>query len=97
MKVAEVFPPGEYLKDELDARGWTQTQFAAILGRPIQVVNQIIKGRKSITPETAAAIGAAFGTSAELWMNLEVAFQLAKVRVDPGIQKRAQRMLTATR
>jgi HTH-type transcriptional regulator/antitoxin HigA len=90
MKPAEVFPPGEYLKDELDARGWTQTQFARIIGRPIQIVNQIIKGRKSVTPETAAAIGAAFGTSAELWMCLEVAYRLANVRVDPNIHKRAR-------
>jgi plasmid maintenance system antidote protein VapI len=50
MKIAEAFPPGEYLKDELNARRWTQTQFATIIGRPIQVVNQIIKGRKAITP-----------------------------------------------
>jgi HTH-type transcriptional regulator / antitoxin HigA len=95
MSAAEAFTPGEYLKDELDARGWSQTQFARIIGRPIQVVNQIIKGRKSITPETAAAIAAALGTSAELWMNLEIAYRLSKVKVDPNIEKRARRMTTA--
>ena len=31
---AEVFPPGEFLADELEARGWTQTEFAEIIGRP---------------------------------------------------------------
>ena len=95
MKAGEAFTPGEYLKDELDARGWTQTQFARIIGRPIQVVNQIIKGRKSVTPETAAAIAAALGTSAELWMNLEIAYRLSKVKVDPNIEKRARRMTAA--
>jgi HTH-type transcriptional regulator / antitoxin HigA len=91
MKLAEVFSPGEYLKDELEARGWTQTQFAQIIGRPIQVVNEIIKERKSITAQTAASFAAAFGTSPELWMNLETAWQLSKVQVDPNIAKRAQR------
>lgn len=93
MKTAAVFPPGEYLKDELHARGWTPTQFAQVIGKPVHVVNQIIKGRKRMTPETAAAIGAAFGTSAEfLWMNLEVAYQLANVKVDPAIARRARSM-----
>ena len=43
--VAEVFPPGEFLRDELEARGWTQTEFAEILGRPPRLVNEIIAGR----------------------------------------------------
>jgi HTH-type transcriptional regulator/antitoxin HigA len=46
---AEVFMPGEYLRDELEARGWTQGDFARIIGRPVQVVNEIINGKKRIT------------------------------------------------
>lgn len=76
---AEVFPPGEFLDDELAARGWTQTEFAEIIGRPTRVVNEVIAGRRRITPETARDIAAALGTSAELWMNLESAYQLSKV------------------
>lgn len=79
---AEVFPPGEYIQDELDARGWTQDDLAQILGRPLNAVNQIIKGKRGITPETAKGLAAAFGTSAEFWMNLENAFQLASVATD---------------
>lgn len=75
----EVFPPGEFLDDELAARGWTQTEFAEIIGRPTRVVNEVIAGRRRITPETARDIAAALGTSAELWMNLESAYQLSKV------------------
>ncbi len=70
---AEVFPPGEFIRDELEARGWTQEEFADILGRPLQTVNQIINGKKEITAETARAIAEAFGTSAELWLNLQSA------------------------
>ncbi len=64
--LAEVFPAGEFLADELDARGWTQAEFAAILDRPAQFVSEIISGKKEITRESAAQIGAALGTSAEM-------------------------------
>ena len=85
---AEVFPPGELLRDELEARGWTQTEFAEIIGRPPRVVNEIISGKRSVTPETARELAAAFGTSAQLWMNLESAYQLSKV--EPVTERIAQ-------
>ena len=69
--LAEVFPAGEFLADELEARGWTQAEFAAILGRPAQFVSEIISGKKEITRESAAQIGAALGTSAEMWLSLQ--------------------------
>jgi HTH-type transcriptional regulator/antitoxin HigA len=54
-------------------------------------VNQIIKGRKEITPETARGLAAAFGTSAELWLNLENAFRLAAVRAnDAAVSQRSR-------
>ncbi len=79
---AEAFCPGEYIQDELSARGWTQDDLAQILGRPLNAVNQIIKGKRAITPETARGLAAAFDTSAELWMNLESAFRLSKAGGD---------------
>lgn len=77
---AEVFPPGEFLRDELEARGWTQTEFAEIIGRPPRVVNEIIAGKRGITPETAKELAAALGTSAQMWMNLETSYQLFKAQ-----------------
>ena len=75
---AEVFPPGEFLRDELDVRGWTQTEFAEIIGRPTRLVNEIIAGKRGISPETAREFAAAFGSSAQMWMNLETYYQLSK-------------------
>lgn len=75
-KAAEVFPPGEFLREELEARGWTQADLAEILDRPPRLVNEIIAAKRGITPETARGLAAAFGTSPELWMNLESAYQL---------------------
>ncbi|WP_263055107.1 HigA family addiction module antitoxin [Curtobacterium sp. RIT-PI-V] len=72
----EAFPAGEYLADELQERGWTQAEFAEILGRPAQFVSEIISGKKEITRESAAQIGAALNTSAEMWLNLQDAYYL---------------------
>jgi HTH-type transcriptional regulator/antitoxin HigA len=84
---AEVFPAGEYLRDELDERGWSVTEFAEILGRPLQAVSEILNGKKRITTETAISIAEATGTSAELWLNLETAYRLHQQRseMSPGV------------
>ncbi len=74
--VAEVFPPGEFISEELEARGWSQLDLAEIIGRTPAVVNEIIKGKRMITPETAKELSEAFGTSAQLWMNLESSYRL---------------------
>jgi HTH-type transcriptional regulator / antitoxin HigA len=81
---AEVFPPGEYLKDELEARNWTQAEFAEILGKDTRLVYEVVNGKRAITPETAIVLAAALGTSPELWMNLESQYQLSKVRTKPS-------------
>ncbi len=79
---ARVPPPGRILSRELEARGWTQKDLADITGRPIQTINEIIQGKKQITPETALDLGEAFGTSAEFWTNLETKYRLHLARKD---------------
>src|SRR5438874_4832464 len=74
---AQVFPPGEFIREEMEARGWTQKDLAAVLGRPLQAINEIVNGKKRITAQTAKELGAAFGTSADLWINLQTAYELA--------------------
>ncbi|PSK62938.1 hypothetical protein B0E53_05135 [Micromonospora sp. MH33] len=71
-------PVGELLGDELDARGWSQADFAAVLDRPTQFVSEIITGKKEITRESAAQIGAALGQSAEYWLKLQDQYLLAE-------------------
>lgn len=78
----EKFPAGEFLADELEERGWSQADFAEILGRPAQFVSEIISGKKEITRDSAVQIGAALGTSAEFWLNLQDAYFLWKKSQD---------------
>jgi len=87
---AEVFSPGEFIREELEERGWTQDDLAKIIGRNIAAINQIILGKKVITPEIARELAEAFETSPELWLNLETSYRLSLVETEPGtIRKRA--------
>jgi HTH-type transcriptional regulator / antitoxin HigA len=81
---AYVSSPGEILEMELVARGWTQQDLADIIAKPVQAVNEIIKGKKEITPETAIKLSEALGTSAELWLGLEADYRLFKTRQNDG-------------
>ena len=87
---AEAFPVGEQLLEELDRRGWTQADFAEILGRPAQVISEIISGKKEITRESAAQIAAALGTSPELWLNLQDQYHLWKQAQDSATQQQLE-------
>ena len=89
--IAKIFPPGEFVREELEARGWTQVDLAEIMARPHRLVNELIAGKRSITPETARALGEAFGTGAEYWWNLEMAYQLHRSKEpDSAIARRAK-------
>jgi HTH-type transcriptional regulator/antitoxin HigA len=96
LRPARVTPPGRIIRRELDARGWTQKDLAEITGRPEQVISQIIQGRKQITSETALQLAAAFGTSADLWLNLEANYQLDRARqtFGPSEIERRSRLYT---
>jgi len=72
--------PGVTLRDELIERGITQAAFAKLIGRPVQAVNEIIKGKKSITAETAIAFEKALGIRAELWLKMEASYQISRAR-----------------
>ena len=69
-------PPGETLAEELEERGMTQRELAARLGRPPQVVNEIINGKKAITPDTAIGLAKVLGIEAQFWINLEADYQM---------------------
>ena len=89
---AEVFPPGEFISEELEARGWTQVELAEVLGRPARLISELLAGKRAITPETAKGLGAAFGTGPEFWMNLERDYRLAHAVHDDAIVERRAKL-----
>lgn len=69
--------PGEILKqDFLVPLGITQTELAERMVVPIQRVNQICRGRRAITPDTALRLAQLFGTTPEFWLNAQTAWDL---------------------
>jgi HTH-type transcriptional regulator / antitoxin HigA len=69
-----------FLGDEIEAREMTQKQLAALMGRPDPMVSEIIRGKRSITPETALQLEAALGMRAVVWMNLQTQYDLRLAR-----------------
>src|SRR5262245_37034715 len=66
-----VSPPGETLLETLEQRGMTQAELAERTGRPAKTINEIIKGRAAITPETALQFERVLGVPARFWNNRE--------------------------
>lgn len=73
--------PGEVLLEEfMRPLGLTARTLAAEMGVPGNRVSAIVNGSRGITAETAILLGRRFATSAELWMNLQTAHDLAAAR-----------------
>ena len=68
----------------------TQTELSRRTGRPVQAINEIIKGKKEITPETALELECVLGTPAYVWLNLERDYRYNKARLADLKRLRAQ-------
>src|SRR5271157_2936918 len=72
-------PPGEYLAEEIEARGMSQKELARRMGRPLNAINEIVNGKKAITAETALQLEEVMPEiPARFWLNLETDYQLTK-------------------
>lgn len=82
--------PGVILRQEfLEPLGISQVAFAAHLGVPVQRINELVRGKRGITPETAWLLSQALNTTPEFWMNLQAAHDLARSRPEKPIKKLA--------
>lgn len=70
--------PGEVLLEEfLKPMGISQNAFAQHIKVPFRRINEIVNGKRAVTPETAQLFAMAFGTSVEVWMGLQMQYDLA--------------------
>ncbi len=72
--------PGETLLETIEAFGMSQAELAIRTGRPVKTINEIIKGKASITPETALQLERVLGVPARFWSNLERSYREALAR-----------------
>ena len=83
---ANPFHPGEILLEEfLKPANLTQTSFAEQLGWTRARLNELIKGKRGITAESALDLADALGTSAKLWMNLQATWDLDRALKRRGV------------
>jgi HTH-type transcriptional regulator/antitoxin HigA len=76
---AQCFHPGEYVRDEMEARKWDVAELAkrmSVHDMPVEIAVSLIECKLDITPNIAFGLRRAFGTSADLWMNLQKAFDV---------------------
>ena len=83
--------PGEVLNEEfLEPLGVTQVALAAHLGVPVQRINELVRGKRGVTPETAWLLAGAFGTTPEFWLTLQTNHDLVRARPTRTIQRLAR-------
>ncbi len=77
--------PGQILLQEfLNPLGLTQAELARTLSIPLNRVNELVRGKRGVTPETALLLAGYFRNSAEFWMNLQTAYDLTRTRHEMG-------------
>lgn len=90
MTTVPIDPPGSYIKEELEARGWQQRDLGFVLGMSEQQLSRILSGRQSITSDLARQLADAFDVPAEFFANLQKQFDLSRAKEpDPSIKTRA--------
>jgi len=87
MAKLELIHPGEILKEEfMEPMGLSANALAIALRVPATRIGEIVRGRRSITPDTALRLGRYFGTTADLWLGLQLEYDLRAARRDLGEQ-----------
>ena len=79
--------PGVVLSQEfLAPLGLSQVALATHLGVPVQRMNELVRGKRGITPETAWLLAQALNTTPEFWINLQSAYDLARCRPAQAVE-----------
>lgn len=83
--------PGEFIREELEERGWSQRDLAFILGVAENSVTQLLNGKKGISTEMALSLADAFNVSADFFNNLQWAYDKSRARqVAPDVARKAR-------
>ena len=76
--------PGEILREELDTLGLSASTLAQALGVPVNRVTTILNGQRGVTAHTALRLARYFGTTPQLWLNLQKTWELRRAEIEQG-------------
>jgi addiction module HigA family antidote len=80
--------PGEVLREELEILGLSAAEFARQLNVPTNRITGILNGQRAVSADTALRLGHWFGTSAEMWLNLQKLYELRLAENEKGAEIR---------
>jgi len=80
---------GEYIKDELNARGMQQKELAKLTGIQAPILNDIIKGKRDLTAEHSVLIGNALGINDDFYYDLQKQYDMDKARLSERVAQQA--------
>ena len=80
-----ISPPGDTLAETIDYKGISQPTLAVRMGRPIKTINEIIKGKAIITPETAIQLERVLGIEANFWLEREKNYRLELAEIEEAV------------
>ena len=76
--------PGEVLRDELDALGLSANALAKALSVPVNRITLILNGQRGVSADTALRLARYFGTTPQLWLNLQKNWELRRTEIETG-------------
>ena len=76
--------PGEILRDELDALGLSANALSKALGVPVNRVTMILNGQRGVSADTALRLARYFGTTPQLWLNVQKMWELRQAEMTAG-------------
>ena len=76
--------PGEILRDELEALGLSANALSKALGVPVNWITAILHGQRGVTANTALCLTRYFGTTSQVWLNLQQAWELCRAEIKAG-------------
>ena len=91
-----IIHPGEYIRDEISARGITQRQLAEKIGMQPSILNEIINGKRSVNIEFAMLLEAALGIDADIWIRLQNLYTKQKALMNPDFMSRLSKVTRIT-
>ena len=76
--------PGEVLREELDELGLSANALSKALGVPVNRVTMILNGQRGVSADTALRLARYFGTTPQLWLNLQKTWELRQADIESG-------------
>ncbi|EQD59614.1 Addiction module antidote protein, HigA [mine drainage metagenome] len=90
-KRTEPIHPGEHLAEFLEEYGISQYRLAKDISVSARRINEIVRGQRAVTADTALRLGCYFDMSAQFWMNLQASYDLARAMQTPGWKRKSIR------